>query len=111
MEAKHDIIERKMCKEIETIEEKYRANPTAEMTVQDLDRLDKLYHALKSKATYDAMKEANEYEMDNVSERRGRTSSMTGRNSYRDGGDSYTEGYSRGYSEAMSQMSRRPFNY
>ena len=112
MEAKHDIIERKMCKEIETIEEKYRANPTAEMTVQDLDKLDKLYHALKSKATYDAMKEAEEYEgeSEGTSTRRGR-SNVTGRYVSRNSTDDYNEGYARGYSEAMSQMSRRPMGY
>ena len=108
MEAKHDVIERKMCKEIEAIEEKYRANPTAEMTVQDLDRLDKLYHALKSKATYDAMKEASNYKPDeNSSSMHGNMANIYGESDR----SSYADGYSRGYSEAMSQMTRHRYTY
>lgn len=61
MGKKNEILEQKMCKEIETIEEKYRGG--AEMSDVDLKRLDLLYHTLKSKATYDAMAEAKEMEM------------------------------------------------
>lgn len=100
-EKKYKILEQKMCKELELLEEKYRGG--ADMAPQDLDRIDKLYHALKSKATYDAMKEAEEGYDDGLSGRRGR-SVMTGRYMSRDGGESYAEGYSRGYSEAMNQM-------
>lgn len=70
---KHDILEQKMCKELDMLEEKYRTAP-GDMNVQDLDKIDKLYHALKSKATYDAMKEAEEdyQDQDGMSGRRGR---------------------------------------
>lgn len=44
-----------------------------------------------------------EGEMDSISGRRGR-SSVTGRYISRDGGSSYADGYSQGYSEAMNQM-------
>lgn len=103
MEGKHDILEQKLCREIEILEQKYQ-NMAGEMSVQDVDKLDKLYHTLKSKATYDAMKEAEEeygYE-DGMSGRRGRASN--GRYVSRDSGASYEAGYSQGYSEAMSQM-------
>ena len=75
------------------------------MSIQDLEKIDKLYHALKSKATYEAMKEAEEYEEGGFSGRRGRSPS-TGRYVSRDSGRSYADGYSQGYSEAMDQMSR-----
>lgn len=58
---KHEILEQKMCKELDNLEEKYQSNQ--ELSESDLKRMDMLWHALKSKATYDAMKEAKEYEM------------------------------------------------
>ena len=98
MEMKnHELLEQKMCKEIEMIEEKYR-NPGTEMSIQDLEKLDKLYHTLKSMATYNAMKEAENYE-GGMSGRRGR--GADGRYVSRDAGESFNEGYERGYSEAM----------
>lgn len=103
MEDKYnDILEQKMCKEIKILENKYSGG-TEEMTVQDLEKLNLLYHTLKSKATYEAMKDATEeYEAEGMSGRRGR-SPMTGRYVSRDQGNSYADGYANGYSEAMSQ--------
>lgn len=98
---KHEILEQKMCKELETLEDKYRGGE--QMSMQELEKIDKLYHALKSMATYNAMKEAEEYENDGFSGRRGR-SSVTGRYVSRDDGSGYADGYSQGYSEAMTQM-------
>ena len=107
----HEILEQKMCKELEMIQAKYTQNPNQEMSTQDLERVDKLYHALKSMATYSAMKEAENYGEDNwnnegikpgTSEYRGRA--MNGRFVSRESANSYTEGYSNGYSEAMNQM-------
>lgn len=98
---KHEVLEQKMCKELEILEDKYRSGE--QMSMQDLEKIDKLYHALKSMATYNAMKEAEEYEADGFSGRRGR-SSVTGRYVSRDDGTSYADGYSQGYSEAISQM-------
>ena len=94
-------LEQKMCMELESIEQKLQA---AEMTETDLKRADMLLHAMKSLATYKAMKEAEEYpEDEGMSGRRGRAGN--GRYVSRDGGSSYAEGYSRGYSEAMNQQS------
>lgn len=106
MEMKcHEILEQKMCKEIEMIEAKYAQNPNMELSIQDLDKLDKLYHALKSQATWMAMKEAEEYESDGYSGedgysgRRGR-SMTTGRYVSRNMGPRMSgyPGYDDGYS-------------
>lgn len=48
-----------MCKELEKLDKKYRGD-VAEMNVQDLERADKLYHALKSAETYYAMSESTD---------------------------------------------------
>lgn len=96
---KFEALEKAMCKELETLEQKMKGS--AEMSVQDLEKVDKLAHALKSLATWKAMKEAEEYEQDGYSGRRGRA--MNGQYVSRDGGRSYADGYSRGYSEAMAQ--------
>lgn len=104
---KHELLEQKMCKELESLEEKYRGG--GEMSMQDLDKIDKLYHALKSMATYNAMKEAEDYEGGWSSDtgnsgRRGRAAN--GRYVSRDmaPNQSYSEGYAEGYSEAMRHM-------
>ena len=53
-------LEKAMCKELEKLDKKYTAD--VEMTEQDAERADKLYHALKSAATYHAMKDAEEWD-------------------------------------------------
>ena len=100
-DKKFEILEKKMCKELHSLEDKY-ANG-AEMSEGDLRKIDTFAHALKSLATYRAMVEADEPEAEGFSGRRGR-SPVTGRYVSRDGGSSYADGYSQGYSEAMSQM-------
>lgn len=89
----HDLLEQKMCEEVKLIEKKYSTG-TAEMSLDDLKKLDLLYHALKSKATYDAMKDAEEYGYDR--------NQMSGRMMPRISGHyyddrSYADGYSGGY--------------
>ncbi len=102
MEVKtHEILEQRMCKELDILEDKYR-NSSTEMSMQDLDKLDKLYHTLKSKAAYEAMIEAKEYpSMDGYSGRRGRNP-VNGQYMSRTE-DAYAEGYAKGFSEAMNQ--------
>jgi len=100
---KFEALEKAMCKELETLEQKLKGS--AEMSIQDLDKVDKLAHAMKSLATYKAMKEAEEEYgegEEGFSGRRGRAAN--GRYVSRDGGSSYSDGYSQGYAEAMSQM-------
>lgn len=55
-----------MCNELEKLDKKFR-NEANEMTVQDLERVDKLYHALKSAETYYAMVESESEEDDGMS--------------------------------------------
>ena len=98
----HEILEEKMCNELEMIKGKYMQDPSKEMSTQDLEKIDKLYHALKSQATWCAMKEAEGYPAEGNSEYRGRA--MNGRYVSRESANSYADGYASGYSEAMNQM-------
>lgn len=85
---KFEELERAMCKELEAIEQKVKGG---EMSETDLKRVDMLAHAMKSLATYKAMKEAEEYEA-GMSGRRGR--GMDGRYVSRDDGYSgHYDGY------------------
>ena len=77
--GKYDMLEEKMCKELDMLEDKYRNG--MELAEADLKRIDCLAHALKSLATYKAMREAEEY--GEMSGRRGR-SMTTGRYISRD---------------------------
>ena len=91
----YDNLEEAMCKELEMLDKKYGTD-TAEMTIQDLEKADKLYHALKSAATYHAMKDAEEWD-DEEEPGEGR--------SYR-GGRSYGRGYGRSYARRRDSMGR-----
>ena len=57
----YEHIEEAMCKELEKLDKKYGGDPT-EMTIQDAEKVDLLYHALKSAATYHAMRDADGWE-------------------------------------------------
>lgn len=59
-----DIIEEKICKEIDEIKEKLRGG--GDISESDMKRLDLLYHTLKSKAGYEEKKYA-EYDMGGMS--------------------------------------------
>lgn len=86
---KFESLEKAMCSELESIEKKLNGG---EMSETDLKRIDMLAHAMKSIATYKAMKEAEDYER-GMSGRRGR--GMDGRYMSRDYGPrSYDDGYS-----------------
>ena len=56
---RYENLDKAMCKELEKLDKKY-ANDVPEMSVQDVEKADVLYHALKSGATYYAMKESEE---------------------------------------------------
>ena len=85
---KHEVLEEKMCHEVELLENKYKSAP-GEMDINDLKKLDLLYHTLKSKATYDAMAEAKEYGYEDGMSGRGRNS--MGRYTSRDSGWQYAD--------------------
>ena len=58
MSERYEHLEKALCKELEKLDKKYSAD--VEMTEQDAERADRLYHALKSAETYHAMKDAGE---------------------------------------------------
>ena len=53
---RYEHLDKAMCRELEKLDKKYAAD--VEMTPQDLDRADSLYHAMKSAETYYAMVDA-----------------------------------------------------
>ena len=109
-----EVIKKQLCKEVIQIAEQIQKTNT--MSMQDLEKLDKLFHTKKSMLTTKAMEDAEEYSMsempgngsytnqngNGMSGMRGR-SPMTGRYVSRSN-EAYSDGYSRGYSEAMGQM-------
>ena len=64
-------LEKAMCKELEKLDKKY-AGDVAEMTTQDAEKADLLYHAMKSAETYYAMVGEDYDDHDDRSYRRGR---------------------------------------
>ncbi len=109
----YENLEQAMCRELEMLDKKY-GSEQGEMSAQDVEKADILYHALKSAATYHAMKDAEEWEEDDMEgsgegrmSRGGRSYARDGR-SYRRGRDSmgrYTSrdmGYSGRYDDGYS---------
>lgn len=96
---RYDRLEEAMCKELEKLDKKY-ASDVPEMSVQDVERADILYHALKSAATYYAMKDAEGWDEEESRSGRGYPG-RGGERSYRRGRDSmgrYTSRDMDGYS-------------
>lgn len=104
----YENLEEAMCRELEMLDKKYGGD-TKEMSPQDVEKADVLYHALKSAATYHAMKDAEEDWDEEESGARGRSYSRDGR-SYarrRDSMGRYASrdmGYSGHYPEWMPPM-------
>ena len=65
---RYENLQEAMCKELEKLDKKY-AGDYSEMSVQDAEKADLLYHALKCAATYHAMKSADGWEEKDASER------------------------------------------
>lgn len=100
---KFEALEKTLCQELEAIDQKLKSG--TEMTTNDLEKVDKLTHAMKSLATYKAMRDAEEeWNEDGMSGRRSRAAN--GRYISRDSG--YSDGWARGYSEAMRQTGHYP---
>lgn len=99
---RYDNLEKALCKELEKLDKKYTAD--VEMSEQDAERARRLYHALKSAETYNAMKDAGDWEGEEGEEGysgEGRSMRRGGRSyrgtSYRRGRDMRTGRYvSRG---------------
>ena len=101
----YENLEKALCRELERLNKKYGGD-VSEMSQNDLESADMIYHALKSAATYHAMKDAEEEdEMDfgpdgRFSRRSGRSyaryrSPRTGRFMSRD--DGYSTHYPMEY--------------
>ena len=71
MGKRYENLEEALCAELEMLDKKYGGD-SGEMTVQDVEKADKLYHALKSAETYHAMKDAGEMD-EEMSGRMGRS--------------------------------------
>lgn len=84
MDKRYMILENKLCKELEILEEKYRTG--AEMSEGDLRRIDLLVHSMKSLATYTAMKQ---HEMEQYNSSYGMNNGSYVNNSYAN--NSYTD--------------------
>jgi hypothetical protein len=89
--------------ELEKLDAKY-AN-LSEFTASDAEMYKCLAMALEKHMRIEQIENEMHDEEYGMSGRRGRSPS-TGRYISMDGGNSYADGYSRGYSEAMSQMGR-----
>ena len=89
-----------MCKELEELNEKYRSGQ--ELSESDMKKIDMLYHALKSMATYNAMKESEDY---------GMSYETRDNRSYNDGGYSGRRSMDmgRGYSGHYPPMMPMPY--
>ena len=97
----YENLEKAMCNELEKLDRKYGGD-VGEMSAQDVERADVLYHALKSAATYHAMKDPEGWEDKDASGRsyrRGRDA--MGRYTSRDMGYGYDGGYSGHYPDWM----------
>jgi hypothetical protein len=104
---RYENLEDALCKELEMLDKKYGGD-TAEMTVQDVEKADKLYHALKSAETYHAMAEAGMDEDEESGDGRGYRGRSYGSYGRSYGGRSYARrrdmmgrfsgGYDDGYS-------------
>ena len=107
MYRKHELLEAKMCKELDLLEEKYRTG--AEMSEGDLRRIDLLSHAIKSLAAYGAMKEAEEARYGQMGGSGASYNNSYGNNSYMNSGmnnnmGSYAQGQrENGMSHYMSR--------
>ena len=91
----YENLEEAMCKELEMLDKKYAAE-AGEMTVGDVEKADKLYHALKSAATYHAMKDAEEWDEEEEGEASGEGRGYRGRSYGRYGGYAGGRSYRRG---------------
>ena len=64
----YEHLEKAMCNELEKLDKKYGGD-VGEMSQQDVERADVLYHALKSAATWHAMQDPEGWEDKDASER------------------------------------------
>lgn len=109
-----EIIKKQLCKEAIQIAEQIQKNNT--MSTQDLDKLDKIYHTKKNmfKAIEEEEKFGEISDSPIIPSVSGTNQNGNGNSGYRGraangryvsrANNSYADGYSQGYSEAISQM-------
>jgi hypothetical protein len=110
----HNVIKKQLCKEAEQIAEQIQKNNS--MSVQDLEKLDKIYHLKKNMLKVSEMEGLDDYQgpgMSNEINQNGNSGyhgrAANGRYVSRMSGNSYADGYDRGYSEAMNHMHTIPY--
>lgn len=106
---RYENLEEAMCRELEMLNKKYGNGETKEMSPQDVERADILYHALKSAATYHAMKDADEWE-EEESGARGRSYARKRDRMGRYISGNYMDGYS-GHYPPMMPYGREDWRY
>ena len=109
----HEIICKQLQKENNQLAEQIQRNNT--MSIQDLEKLDKIFHLKKDMLTVKEKEETEEYYSNGFSGENS-AGNQNGNSGYRGramngrfvsrsaGGNSYSDGYAQGYSEAMNQM-------
>jgi hypothetical protein len=103
----YEVIKAQVCKDIVEMAEKIRKE--GNWSIQEIQKMDILYHLKKDMLATHGMEHPEEYERysgDNTSGRRGRAANgqYTSREMENSRTESYMDGYSQGYSEAMSRM-------
>lgn len=97
----YENLEQAMCRELEMLDKKYGSD-AKEMSPQDIEHADVLYHALKSAATYHAMKDAEDWDEEEESGARGRSYARRRDSMGRYSGGRYMSGYSGRYDDGYS---------
>ena len=105
-EKKYPLIKQELCAKLDEYETMLKKG--SHFGAQDYEMVKTIYSALVKIEAYKGMIEAGEYDnpddmdMNGMSGRRGRAAN--GRYVSRDSNESFAEGFSQGYSEAMNQM-------
>ena len=102
-------LEKKMCKELEILEEKYRSG--AEMSEGDLRRVDLLVHSLKSLATYRAMRDAEDMQRGYGNQNMNNSGNSYMGNSYMRNNNSDGRYMSRDSGMSQEMSGHYPMNY
>lgn len=89
---KYDILKKELCKEIDIIGAKLESG--AEMSIADLEKIDKLAHAMKNLIK---IKDSEEHE-----NRQNMSGRMGGYYASGNMGNSFADGYSRGFADARN---------
>lgn len=108
---RYEDLDKALCKELEKLDKKYRGD-VPEMSQQDVERADLLFHAMKSAETYYAMVESEDDEEEGMSGRGGRGTSYARYRSPRTGRFvSRDDGWSGRYPGEYGYSGRYPMDH